>query len=114
MANKSTTANTICINTITERDAEKKMLRILKGNKHIFPAEQKGNPMVYEVVIKMKNISMEGTYKIGSLDGKSRSGILKFDSEIYDFLNIQKGAEVILEREKELNYKIVSIRQYNH
>lgn len=62
MANKSTTANTICINTITERDSEKKMLRILKGNKHIFPADQKGKPMFYEVVIKMKDISMKGAY----------------------------------------------------
>lgn len=111
MANNTTSSNTICINTITERDADKKMLRILKGNKHIFPAEKRGKPMIYEVIIKFRMISMEGSYRIGSLDGKSRSGILKFDKDIYDCLKIQVGSEVILEKIDEREYNIVAIHQ---
>ncbi|HEY1045229.1 MAG TPA: hypothetical protein VGF79_02245 [Bacteroidia bacterium] len=109
MTNNTTSSNTICINTITERDADKKMLRILKGNKHIFPAEKIGKPMIYKLIIKFKMISMEVSYRIGSLDGKSRSGILKFDEAIYDCLKIKKGAEVILRKESEGEYRIVAI-----
>ncbi len=68
---------TFTIQNITETDVKKKRIRILTANRKLFPSEIKGEPQTYNINIVFNEISYSTTYKTGSRDGLSRSGIIK-------------------------------------
>jgi hypothetical protein len=98
----SPTSGSIYIDNITESDVKSQKIRIKSDNKHLFPMEKLGNPISYQLNFKIDQKKFIATYTIGSKDGKSRSGILKLGSNIYnDALKIKKGANLRISRSKE-------------
>lgn len=65
------------LNNITETDVKKKIIRILTAERKFFPPEIKGEHQTHAINIVFNGTSFSTTYKTGSRDGKSRSGILK-------------------------------------
>ncbi len=102
-----TTSETIYIDNIKESDLKSRSVRIKVENKHIFPAEKPGNPTSYLLNFITGNIEFVAEYKIGSKDGKTRSGILKLGNSIYqETLKIQVGTGLKISKSKEKNYTI--------
>ncbi|HMI63199.1 MAG TPA: hypothetical protein VK518_19920 [Puia sp.] len=66
----------IIIANITPKDCERKQIRILANQKELFPAEQRGFRKIYDVNIIYGNNAYSCTYRIGSRDGRARSGVL--------------------------------------
>jgi hypothetical protein len=89
----------IIVETITDKDCLSKKIRILADNKHIFPLEIIGTPLKHKIIFEYKNKEYNASYIIGSKDGKSRSGVLKLDTQLYQLLNVSCG----------INLKIVKI-----
>lgn len=71
------------IDNITSTDIQTKKLRIKVANKQFFPSEIRGEPKSYPIKILYEGQEYGATYTIGSRDGKSRSGILKLDPNLY-------------------------------
>ena len=91
----SMTSNLIFIDNITENDFVSKQIRITVDNKHLFPSERLGNPINHNLIFVFGNKEYAANYRIGSKDGKSRSGVLKLDKELYlDILKIKRGANL--------------------
>lgn len=65
------------VTNITETDVKKKQIRILTADRKFFPPEIKGEPKTYTINILFNGTGFSTTYKTGSRDGKSRSGIIK-------------------------------------
>lgn len=87
---KTSSKGTIYIDNITKRDVKSRQIRITVGNKHLFPSEKIGNPISYYLDFKIGGKEVIAKYTIGSKDGKSRSGVLKFGDEIYqEIMKIQ-------------------------
>jgi len=83
------------IDNITEKDIKQKIIRILVENKSHFPRELRGEPKTYHLKIFFRNNEYEANYTIGSKDCKSRSGILKIDSNLYmNELKIRVGLAI--------------------
>lgn len=72
------------------------MIRLLKNNKKYFPTEVVGLPKSYDLQILFNNEPLAVTYKIGSTDKKSRSGLLVFKKEDYFKLNIVAKVKIKL------------------
>jgi len=81
--------NTIIVSTITEIDIKKHQLRILKSNKYLFPNEIIGNPKTYELNFQFKGVIYTCCYRIGSNDGRSRSGFIKLTPELFLALDLE-------------------------
>lgn len=104
------TTGTAYIDNITKSDIKGRNIRIIVENKHLFPAEKSGNPTSYFLDFKVGNIDFVAEYKIGSKDGKSRSGILKLGDKIYqETLKIQSGTNLKISKSKDNKYKIESL-----
>ncbi|MDG4946851.1 hypothetical protein NMK71_10525 [Weeksellaceae bacterium KMM 9713] len=89
---KTPISTTIYIDNITSGDVSKNQLRIKKDNKYLFPKEKQGEPNTYYLPFKYGKSNFDATYKIGSKDGKSRSGILKLGADIYkNVIQIKAG-----------------------
>lgn len=100
-------SSTYGIVNITKSDIKSRNIRIKVDNKHLFPLEKSGNPTSYFLDFKVGNIDFVSEYKIGSKDGKSRSGILKLGDRIYqDVLKIKIGTNLKISKSKENKYII--------
>jgi len=77
---------TIIIDNVTENDVNSKQLRITVKNKELFPKEIPGKPITYDLHFSIypESETFKASYKIGSKDGRSRSGILKLPKNIYE------------------------------
>ena len=103
----SSTSEIIYIDNITKSDFGSRNIRIKVNNKHLFPAEKPGNLISYPLDFKVGEIDFIAKYKIGSKDGKSRSGILKLEDRIYqEILKIQVGTNLKISKSKENKYII--------
>ena len=85
-------SNYILIENFTQSDFKSKQIRITVDNKHLFPEEIIGNPITHKLIFMFEENKYKVPYTIGSKDGKSRSGVLKFNNELnFDILNIKHG-----------------------
>ena len=84
--NSTRNMKTIIIDNITEKDVSSKQIRITVSNKELFPEEFLGKPITHNLLFSIypESETYQVSYKIGSKDGKSRSGILKFPKDIYE------------------------------
>jgi hypothetical protein len=82
----TTLKSSILVHNITENDIDHNQLRITVANKFLFPAEKIGQPRVYKIILVFNGTPFTCTYRIGSLDGKSRSGVLKLGSQLSELL----------------------------
>lgn len=92
------------INNITQSDVSSNQIRIIQGNKHLFPAEKLGTTETYDITLIYNGEDYTGTYKIGSKDGRSRSGILK--SNLFGELNFKEGIVFKINKLQAFQYKI--------
>lgn len=105
--NDSPVTGTINIDNISENDVQQCQIRIKVANKHIFPNEQPGNPKTYSLNFNHNNSEFTASYSIGSKDGKSRSGVLKFGYHEYTgLLKIKEGSDLKITKLSENNYTI--------
>jgi hypothetical protein len=105
--NDSPVTGTIYIDNISENDAQKCQIRIKVANKYIFPNEQPGNPKTYSLNFNHNNSEFTASYSIGSKDGKSRSGVLKFGYHEYTgLLKIKEGSDLKITKLSENKYTI--------
>jgi len=97
----------IIIDNITEKDVVKKLIRIKVTSKYLLPSEIIGKPVSHELSFYIDDIKFIAKYKIGSKDGKSRSGRLYLGNEGYDaFLKIKPNKKLIIEKQTEDTYRI--------
>ncbi len=89
----------IIIDNITFKDRQKGIIRILKKNKFLFPKEIRGEPKRYFLIFNYKWKKYSANYRIGSKDGKSRSGVLKLDRKLYK--NICVKNSFLIQKENE-------------
>jgi hypothetical protein len=91
----TSTTGVIYIDNVTESDAKSKIIRIKTNNKHLFPAEQRGNPKVYSLTFMSGEETFKADYRIGSKDRKLRSGVLRLGEIAYDkILKIKDGTNL--------------------
>ena len=89
------TADYIYVDNITNGDVKSNQLRIRAEQKPIFPSEQRGNPVTYDLRFKVKNHEFIAKYRIGSKDGKARSGVLRLGSYVYiELLSINSYSRI--------------------
>ena len=112
-ANKSikvygvSSTGTVYIDNITNSDKKSRNIRIKVENKYLFPPEKFGNPISYLLNFKVEKTEFIAEYKIGSKDGKSRSGILKLGDKVYqEILKIQTGTSLKITKSKDDKYII--------
>lgn len=86
----------IIIDNITKKDIALGILRILKNNKSFFPGEMIGSTKVYQLKLVYNSIDYNATYRIGSIDGNSRSGILK--SELFKGLKLTENSIIKIQK----------------
>jgi len=97
----------IFIDNITKSDAKSRNIRITVDNKFLFPAELLGHPKTYPLNFSTGPKEFIATYRIGSKDGKSRSGVLKLGDDVYnDLLKIKAGTNLKIGKAVEDIYKI--------
>ena len=84
-------SKSIIVNNITASDVSSNQVRITVDNKHLFPSEKVGQPQVYNVTLVFNGGAYDCTYRIGSKDGKSRSGVLKLGSGLVSIMNLHQG-----------------------
>ncbi len=100
-------SGTIFIDNITDSDWQTNKIRITVGNKHLFPSEKKGNPVSYSLNFRVGNADFIATYRIGSKDGKSRSGVLKLGEDLYHrVLKIQPRSRLKISKSRDCNYTV--------
>ena len=99
------------IDNIKEKDFKKGNIRILVENKSYFPREVRGEPKTYPLRIYFRDKEYNASYTIGSKDRKSRSGILKIDSDLYmNELVIRSGSIIKMTHLGHDKYTIVKQR----
>lgn len=98
--------NTTTITNITPKDQAKKQIRILVGQKNLFPVEERGAPKTYDIQITHNGKSYPCTYRIGSADGKSRSGVLRLHDDLA--MMIKSGQTITLKLSGDLKYELSS------
>ncbi len=86
-------AATIVVDNITINDVISNQLRITVANKHLFPAEVLGSPITHPISVSFNGRTFDCSYRIGSLDEKSRSGVLKLGNALADALNLNYSAD---------------------
>lgn len=86
---QATMSKSIIANNITESDISSNQLRITIANKHLFPSEKVGQPQVYNIKLVYNGNDFSCTYRIGSKDGKSRSGVLKLGSGLVSSMRLR-------------------------
>ena len=98
--------------TISEKDIRKKLIRILKHNKSIFPLEERGYYKKFPLTFCYKKKLYDCIYAIGSKDGKSRSGMLWLDHVLYDKLQISPSKKITIVLIGQNKYKIKIIGKF--
>lgn len=84
--------NKFTISNITESDIKNRYIRILKNNKKFFPTKKTGFTGTNDIQIIYEDHNIiPATYKIGSPDGKKRSGYIVFKKENFEKLHILPG-----------------------
>jgi hypothetical protein len=106
-------SKSLIINNITDKDVTKGQIRITVANKPFFPEEIMGKPMTHPMTFIYEGGEYPASYKIGSKDGKSRSGVLKLTPDLYNGkLSIEPGVIWVITL---LSEGVYSIRkQVNH
>jgi hypothetical protein len=98
--------NKITIANVTRKDFQGKQIRILSAQKVLFPEERCGFPQTYDVRIIWKGNAYGCVYRIGSKDGKSRSGILRLQNGLAEAMGKSVGKLLELERIGNMQYKL--------
>lgn len=93
----TTLGKSTLVDNITENDVNSNQLRITVDNKHLFPAERIGQPMVYNLSLVFNGSRYNCMYRIGSNDGKSRSGVLKLGSGLASQMHLHANNTVTIE-----------------
>jgi hypothetical protein len=92
----------VYIDNISKSDVKSRNIRIKVENKHLFPPDKLGQPISYSLNFKAEKTDFIAKYKIGSKDGKSRSGVLKLGDSIYqETLKIQIGTNLKICKSKD-------------
>lgn len=102
----NTMSNYIVVNNITDADLAKNQLRITIDNKHLFPAERISEPKVYEVAMIYNGNLYSCSYRIGSKDGRSRSGVLRLGSYLVSKMNFGENDVVTITQLSAGKYEI--------
>jgi hypothetical protein len=97
------------ISNITRKDFEGKRIRILSHQKELFPQEQYGFPKTYDVIVTWGDSSYRCTYRIGSKDGKARSGVLRLKDGLAEVLGDRVGMALALKRIDNNKYYLTAI-----
>jgi len=105
---KSKNMNEITIKNITQKDFERQQIRILAHQKEMFPPEHRGFPKTYDVTIICSDQAYSCTYKIGSKDGKARSGVLKLKEGLADATDYRMRQALILKEIGNNKYRLIS------
>jgi hypothetical protein len=103
--------NTIIIANITRRDFLGKRIRILAAQKELFPEERRGFPQTYDVTVTWKSRSYACTYRIGSKDGRARSGVLRLKDGLAEAMSEWVGKALKLERVGRNKYELNPVRR---
>tara|TARA_B100001109_G_C18856513_1_gene471950 strand:+ start:766 stop:1764 length:999 start_codon:yes stop_codon:yes gene_type:complete len=103
--------NTIFIKTITTKDLQKRILRILKGNKFLFPAETIGIPKSYSIKVIHGEQAYNCIYSIGSKDKKVRSGLLMLDKLLLEKLNLTSKHQLKIVLLKQGAYELIKLQK---
>ncbi len=98
----------ITITNITRKDCEGKRIRILARQKELFPAERPGVPKTYDVTVIWRGDRYSCTYRMGSRDGKARSGVLRLKDGLAETLGDKVGKSLILKRAGNNKYQLSS------
>jgi len=98
--------NRITITNITRKDFQAKQIRILAAQKALFPEERRGFPQIYDVTVTWNGHSYPCSYRIGSKDGKMRSGVLRLHTGLAEAMGDRVGKTLELERAGATHYKI--------
>lgn len=92
----------ITINNVSQNDADKYQVRIVMAHKYLFPSEKPGEPQVFTLHVRIGKQDYEVDYKIGSQDGKERSGILRLGSQLFrDVLKLNKNSKLKISKSNE-------------
>jgi hypothetical protein len=78
--------NETTITNITQKDFQKKQIRILVHQKELFSLEQLGQSKTYDVTVYWKDMPYTSTYRSRTKDGKNRSGILRLKDGLAEVL----------------------------
>ena len=105
---KSKNMNEITIKNITQKDFERQQIRILAHQKEMFPPEHRGFPKTYDVTIICSDQAYSCTYKIGSKDGKARSGVLRLKDGLAKTSGYGVGRILILKKAGNNRYRLTS------
>jgi hypothetical protein len=103
--------NEITITNITQKDVQRKQIRILAHQKELFPTERPGFPMAYAIKVSWKSRSYNCTYTIGSKDGRARSGVIRLKDGLAEALGERVGKAVVLKRIGKNEYHLTINRQ---
>ncbi|MEP2445793.1 MAG: hypothetical protein ABJI69_01085 [Balneola sp.] len=89
----------ITITNITKTDIASYKIRITKDHKFLFPSEKIGEPITHDITVRINRVNYPAAYRIGSKDGKQRSGLLSLGSELYrDVLKISSNSTIKIDR----------------
>ncbi|SFN34419.1 hypothetical protein SAMN05428949_2502 [Chitinophaga sp. YR627] len=100
----------ITVTSITQRDIERKQIRILANQKELFPTEQRGFPKIYDITVICEYTVYDCTYKIGSKDGKARSGVLRLKGGLEEALGNTVGKVFVFKWTGNNQYHLTSAR----
>jgi len=101
----------IIIDNITVNDAQRKKIRILNRNIHLFPQEIQGQRKSYILPLRYSDVKYDFKYIIGSDDGRSRSGIMRLGADFYDYIGIEEGTKLSIELKDEGVYEIYKMEE---
>ena len=95
------------IDNITANDSDKGQIRITSENKSSFPRESIGETITHDLLFQHEGKEYPAKYRIGSRDGRSRSGGLKLDRELYqNVLRIRVGTRLEIRKVRQNEYSI--------
>ncbi len=105
---ESADIHSFTIDNITENDIKTRIFRIGTANKPFFPEEIRGNPKNHTINIVFEKQEMPATYRIGSKDGKIRSGVISFLAADFKSMNLSSGNTLVFEvLEPEKKFKVL-------
>ncbi|MDO6435639.1 hypothetical protein Q4E93_33810 [Flavitalea sp. BT771] len=100
----------ITIINITQKDCDRKQIRILAHQKELFPMEGPGYPETYEITVVWEDKSYRCAYRIGSRDGKLRSGVLRLKDGLAEAVGNGVRKTLILNRTGSNEYHLTSTK----
>ncbi len=88
---------TIVIGNITANDVRNKKIRVLTGNKHLFPREIQGQRNSYVLPMLYQNELYDFKYTTIFTGDNPISGIIRLGSELYGYIGIEEGTTLSIE-----------------